>query len=154
MFLAPFTILGGATDYLLGSLVLGGQGSITGMGNVAPRVCCKAFELASSGNNEEAHKYAGVISNAELSLGRGAVVGTKVGIFLGFTPTRGANETQYATVLANSYPPSAAVCRKPLLSVTQGTKSDVDERCDEIIELEKRLVKEGYLGRKLQSQRG
>lgn len=58
--------------------MLGGQGSITGMGNVAPRVCCKALQLAANGNHAEAQKYAGIISNAEVSLGRGAVVGTKV----------------------------------------------------------------------------
>lgn len=78
-YVAPFTILGGATDYLLGSLVLGGQGSITGMGNVAPRVCCKTFDLAVNGHHDEALKYARLISNAEIALGRGAVVGTKVG---------------------------------------------------------------------------
>jgi hypothetical protein len=48
------------------------------MGNVAPRVCCKAFELAMHGDLAEAGRYAGVISEAEVSLGKGGVVGTKV----------------------------------------------------------------------------
>jgi 4-hydroxy-2-oxoglutarate aldolase len=60
---------------------VGGKGSITGMGNVAPRVCCKAFELAVGGDLAEARRYAGVISEAEVSLGKGGVVGTKVSPF-------------------------------------------------------------------------
>jgi dihydrodipicolinate synthase/N-acetylneuraminate lyase len=81
--LAPFTILGGATDYLLGAVAVGGQGAITGMGNVAPRVCCKAFELATKGDVAAAEEFAGEISRAEWALGKGGVVGTKVSFAMG-----------------------------------------------------------------------
>jgi uncharacterized protein (DUF433 family) len=123
------------------------------MGNVAPRVVCKAFELAKNGSHAEALKYAGVISNAEVALGRGAVVGTKVRVS-DLASDRAlcqhrADLWQYATVLANSYPQSASACRKPLLAVTESNKSNVEARCEEIILLEKHLTKEGYTGKGL-----
>lgn len=73
--------MGGASDYLLGTVAVGGQGAITGMANVAPRVCVKAFELARAGRHEEALQYARVISTAEWGMGKGAILGTKVSVF-------------------------------------------------------------------------
>jgi len=55
------------------------------MGNIAPRVCCKALELGMNGDLAEARRYAGVISDAEVSLGRGGVIGTKVSRFGRYT---------------------------------------------------------------------
>ena len=73
-----FTILGGASDYLLGALSVGGKGAITGMANVAPRVCAKAYELHMAGKSSEALKFGGLISRAEWAMGKGAILGTKV----------------------------------------------------------------------------
>lgn len=75
---APFTVLGGASDYLLGGLAVGGKGAITGMANVAPRVCLRAFELYQAGRAEEAMKYASAISTGEWAMGKGGILGTKV----------------------------------------------------------------------------
>ena len=55
------------------------------MGNIAPRVCCKALELGMRRDLAEARRYAGVISDAEVSLGRGGVIGTKVSRFGRYT---------------------------------------------------------------------
>ncbi|WVF70756.1 hypothetical protein IAT40_005550 [Kwoniella sp. CBS 6097] len=126
---SPFTILGGATDYLLGALAVGGQGAITGMANVAPRVCAKAFELASSGKVEEALEFAGLISQAEWGMGKGAILGTK-----------------YMVVWANGYPPTAALARKPLALCPESTKEHIRAVGSEIVEMERRLESQGWAG--------
>ncbi|WVQ85340.1 hypothetical protein IAT38_007505 [Cryptococcus sp. DSM 104549] len=126
---SPFTILGGATDYLLGALAVGGQGAITGMANAAPRVCAKAFELARAGRHEEALKYAGAISTAEWGMGRGAILGTK-----------------YMTVFANGYPADAAIARKPLALCPESTKVHCREVAEEILALERSLEQQGWAG--------
>jgi 4-hydroxy-2-oxoglutarate aldolase len=76
---ASFTVLGGATDYLLGGLSVGGKGAITGMANVAPRACAKAFQLFQAGKTTEALEIAGEVSKAEWGMGKGGIMGTKVG---------------------------------------------------------------------------
>lgn len=76
--LEPFTVLAGASENLLGSTAHGVEGAITGMTNLAPRVCLKAFELARAGRYDEARVWAVEISRAEWALIRGNVVGTKV----------------------------------------------------------------------------
>ena len=73
-----FTILGGATDYLLGTLAVGGHGAITGMANVTPRTVAKVYEMGSTGRVAEALELAGMISRAEYSLGKGGLLGGKV----------------------------------------------------------------------------
>lgn len=75
---APFTVLGGATDYLLGTLAYGGKGAITGIANVAPRVCLKVYELALAGKAQEAAQLAGELSKGEWVMGRNNILGTKV----------------------------------------------------------------------------
>ncbi|WRT63967.1 uncharacterized protein IL334_000894 [Kwoniella shivajii] len=134
---SPFTILGGATDYLLGALAVGGQGAITGMANVAPRVCARAFELGVQGKIEEALKYAGAISQAEWGMGKGAILGTK-----------------YMTCWANSYPSNAALARKPLALCTEAVKDHCRSVAEEIVALERQLEKEGWVGAALRAQNG
>jgi 4-hydroxy-2-oxoglutarate aldolase len=75
---SSFAVLGGASDYLLSALVVGADGCITGMGNVAPRACVKAMELFQAGKTAEATKLAGEISRAEWALGKGGITGVKV----------------------------------------------------------------------------
>ncbi|OCF32851.1 dihydrodipicolinate synthetase [Kwoniella heveanensis BCC8398] len=126
---SPFTILGGATDYLLGALAVGGKGAITGMTNVAPRVCAKAFELASAGRVEEALEFAGLISQAEWGMGKGAILGTK-----------------YMVAWANNYPLTAALARKPLALCPESTKEHVRAVGAEIVEMERQLEAQGWTG--------
>lgn len=71
-------MLGGASDYLIGALAVGGEGAITGMANVTPRVIAKAYDLFQSGKQAEALKLAGLLSRSEWALGKGGVLGTKV----------------------------------------------------------------------------
>ncbi|KAK8865827.1 hypothetical protein IAR55_000975 [Kwoniella newhampshirensis] len=131
---SPFTILGGATDYLLGALAVGGQGAITGMANVAPRVCARAFELAQAGKHEEALEYAGAISVAEWGMGKGAILGTK-----------------YMVTWANKYPATAALARKPLALCPESTKEHVRSVGAEIVALERSLEHQGWAGAAIQN---
>lgn len=75
---ASFTILGGGSDYLLGTLAVGGEGAITGMANIAPAALQKVYELHTCGDHASALQLAGVISRAEWTLGKGGILGTKV----------------------------------------------------------------------------
>ncbi|WWC58389.1 uncharacterized protein I303_100929 [Kwoniella dejecticola CBS 10117] len=129
---SPFTILGGATDYLLGSMAVGGQGAITGMANVAPRVCMKAFELSLQGKHEEALEYAQAISQAEWGMGKGGILGTK-----------------YMTTWANSYPSESEIARKPLAICPEATKEHCKSVAKLIVDLERRLEKESWAGQNL-----
>jgi 4-hydroxy-2-oxoglutarate aldolase len=81
---APFTVLGGASDYLLGTLAVGGKGAITGMANVTPRVLSKIYELSVTGHQAEALELASVLSSSEWALGKGGILGTKVGLSVHF----------------------------------------------------------------------
>jgi uncharacterized membrane protein (Fun14 family) len=49
------------------------------MANVAPRACAKAFELFQAGKTIEALEIAGEVSKAEWGMGKGGIMGTKVG---------------------------------------------------------------------------
>lgn len=75
---APFTILGGTSDYLIGTLAVGGKGAITGMANITPRALAKVYDLVQAGKQAEALKLAGLISRSGWALGKGGLLGTKV----------------------------------------------------------------------------
>lgn len=63
----------------MGALAVGGKGAITGMANVTPRVIAKAYELYEAGQHAEAIELAGLVSRSEWALGKGGILGTKVG---------------------------------------------------------------------------
>ncbi|GFZ50302.1 Putative 4-hydroxy-2-oxoglutarate aldolase, mitochondrial [Saitozyma sp. JCM 24511] len=126
---SPFTIVGGASDYLLGALAVGGKGAITGMANVTPRVIAKAYELYETGQHAEAIELAGLVSRSEWALGKGGILGTK-----------------YAIQWSNSYPSTAALARKPLPLVPEYTKQNIEQELAEIVALDRQLEKEGYVG--------
>ena len=73
-----FSVLGGASDYLLASLSVGAQGCITGMGNVAPRTVMRAYNAFRAGELDEARNLAGEIAHGEWALGKGSINGVKV----------------------------------------------------------------------------
>lgn len=73
-----FTILGGATDYLLGCLSVGGHGAISGLASLAPRVCVRAFDLVNEGRLDEALELQKEMSKAEWGISKGGLLGNKV----------------------------------------------------------------------------
>ncbi|RSH90372.1 hypothetical protein EHS25_000977 [Saitozyma podzolica] len=124
-----FTILAGASDYLLGFVAVGAQGTITGTSNLAPRVCVKTWELAQNGPSPEATRLAGLIARGEWTIARGSITGQK-----------------YATIVAQGYPLEAAAARKPILPVSAATRAHVDSETADLIAEERKLEKEGYTG--------
>ncbi|TKY85302.1 hypothetical protein EX895_005464 [Sporisorium graminicola] len=68
-----FFVLGGASDYLIGALAVGAHGTITGMGNIAPRAVVEAQKLFDQGHHKEAVALQHIISVAEWELGKGGV---------------------------------------------------------------------------------
>ena len=45
--------MGGSADFTLPTLIAGGSGIVTGLGNFAPKACVKVFELWAEGKLEE-----------------------------------------------------------------------------------------------------
>ncbi|KDN36552.1 aldolase, partial [Tilletiaria anomala UBC 951] len=70
---ASFFVLGGASDYYIGALAVGAHGTITGMGNIAPRAVVRLQQLWDQGKYEEARSLQGLVSVAEWELGKGGV---------------------------------------------------------------------------------
>lgn len=117
---ASFTVLGGASDYLIGTLSVGGKGAITGMANITPRVLVKVYDLFQAGEREQALELAGVVSRSEWAIGKGGILGTKVsdatGLYMiqlsmrerlfclltGSTPSNGQIPTPHQPLLAAS----------------------------------------------------
>ncbi|SPO45856.1 related to dihydrodipicolinate synthetase [Moesziomyces antarcticus] len=68
-----FFVLGGASDYLIGALAVGAHGTITGMGNIAPRAVVQLQRLFDQGRHPEATELQHIVSLAEWELGKGGV---------------------------------------------------------------------------------
>lgn len=69
----PFTVLGGASDYLIAALSVGAIGTITGMANIVPRTVVKIQSLWDKGEYEEAKSLQHILSIAEWELGKGGI---------------------------------------------------------------------------------
>lgn len=74
---SEFFILAGASDYLLGALSCGAMGTITGMGNLAPKSVVKLCELFEDGAFDKAKALQQTIALAEWELGKTGVPGHK-----------------------------------------------------------------------------
>lgn len=68
-----FFVLGGASDYLIAALAVGAHGTITGMGNIAPRAVVQVQKLSEQGHHKQARQLQHIISVAEWELGKGGV---------------------------------------------------------------------------------
>lgn len=123
--LAPFSVLGGASDYLVPSLSIGASGCITGMCNIAPRLVMQVYNLWRSGKHDEAMKLQGVLSRGEWPLGKGQINGVK-----------------YAVAYWNNLPESAAACRRPVPEAPEAVKQYMRDECKEAIDFERRSEEE------------
>ncbi|KAJ6442402.1 putative 4-hydroxy-2-oxoglutarate aldolase, mitochondrial [Purpureocillium lavendulum] len=72
-----FVALAGQSDWLVPALSVGAVGTITGVGNLYPKVCIQIFELFSSGNVEEAKELQLHLAKMEWGFAKGGVNGTK-----------------------------------------------------------------------------
>lgn len=69
--------MGGSADFTLQTLIAGGSGIITGLGNVAPRACVKVYDLYAAGKVAEAQKMQAVVARGDWGVIAGGVSGTK-----------------------------------------------------------------------------
>ena len=69
--------MGGSADFTLQTLIAGGSGIITGVGNIIPKACVKVYDLYKEGKVEEAQKMQAVVSRGDWGVIAGGVVGTK-----------------------------------------------------------------------------
>ena len=71
-FLPPyFGVYGGSSDYLLPTLHAGGNGCVTGLGNVFPKSTSRLYDLWKEGKLEEARALQDLVSNAEWACKKG-----------------------------------------------------------------------------------
>ena len=69
--------MGGSADFTLQTLVAGGSGIITGLGNIVPRACVKVYDLYAQGKVAEAQKLQAVVARGDWGVIAGGVAGTK-----------------------------------------------------------------------------
>jgi len=72
--------LGGSADFTLPTLISGGSGIITGLGNVTPKACVKVFDLWAAGKIAEAQGAQAVVARGDWAAISGGIVGTKSGL--------------------------------------------------------------------------
>ncbi|EXJ88463.1 hypothetical protein A1O1_05393 [Capronia coronata CBS 617.96] len=69
--------LGGSADFTLQTMIAGGSGIITGLGNIVPKACVKVFNLYAEGKIEEAQKIQAIVARGDWGVISGGVTGTK-----------------------------------------------------------------------------
>lgn len=72
--------MGGSADFTLQTLIAGGSGIITGLGNIVPKACVKVYDLYKAGRVEEAQKAQAIVARGDWAVIAGGVVGTKSGL--------------------------------------------------------------------------
>lgn len=72
--------MGGSADFTLQTMIAGGSGIITGLGNVVPKACVKVYELYKAGKVQEAQRVQAIVARGDWAVIAGGVVGTKVGL--------------------------------------------------------------------------
>ncbi|GAB7353843.1 hypothetical protein MBLNU459_g4209t1 [Dothideomycetes sp. NU459] len=75
-----FLTTGGSADFLLQTLVAGGQGVIAGLGNLAPKACVKVMELYEQGKVEQAREMQAVVARGDWVAIKGGFVAVKCGL--------------------------------------------------------------------------
>ncbi|RMD42643.1 hypothetical protein DV735_g2489, partial [Chaetothyriales sp. CBS 134920] len=76
--------LGGSADFTLQTLIAGGSGIITGLGNIVPRACVRVYDLYKEGKLEEAQRLQAIVAGGDWGVITGGVVGTKSGLETAF----------------------------------------------------------------------
>jgi dihydrodipicolinate synthase/N-acetylneuraminate lyase len=68
--------MGGSADFTLQTMIAGGSGIITGLGNIVPKACVKVFNLYAEGKVEEAQRVQGIVARGDWGVIKGGVTGT------------------------------------------------------------------------------
>lgn len=114
-----FMCMGGSADFTLQTLIGGGSGIITGLGNVTPKVCVQLFDLYGRGKVAEAQKLQAVVARGDWAAISGGIVGTKSAL--------------------QSYFGYGGYARKPLPKPSKAEVAKLAEQFREVVEVEKRL---------------
>jgi dihydrodipicolinate synthase/N-acetylneuraminate lyase len=88
-----FCVLAGQSDWLVPCLSGGGQGCVTGVGNVFPKSVCWLFDLWQEGKVSEAIKLQGLVAQAEKACKEG-IAATKYGTGYFAGPVAGLNNAE------------------------------------------------------------
>jgi dihydrodipicolinate synthase/N-acetylneuraminate lyase len=105
-----FAVLGGASDYLIPSLIGGGSGCVTGVSNIFPKSVVKLYALFQEGRLQEAIKFQSVIAHGEKACK------------LGIAPTK-YGAAHFAGPLAGNNDRATYLPRKPYLPVNETMQS-------------------------------
>ncbi|KAM0723733.1 hypothetical protein Q7P37_000723 [Cladosporium fusiforme] len=77
-----FATMGGSADFLLPTLIGGGQGVIAGLANLSPKTHVKAMQLYEQGRIQEAQKLAAVLARGDWVAIKGGFIAVKTGLRL------------------------------------------------------------------------
>lgn len=111
--------MGGSADFTLQTLIAGGSGIVTGLGNVTPKACVKVFELYKAGKVAEAQRIQAIVARGDWAVIAGGVVGTKAGL-----------EAWYGY---------GGIARRPLPKPTEQEVAKYKSMLQEVVELENSL---------------
>ena len=114
-----FMCMGGSADFTLQTLIAGGSGIVTGLGNVVPKACVRVFDLYASGKVAEAQKAQVIVAHGDWGVIKYGITGTKTGLenYFGY----------------GGYP------RRPLPRFSKQQIEDCNQALKEVVEFEKSL---------------
>lgn len=121
-----FAVLGGASDYLIPSLVVGGSGCVTGVANIFPKSVAKLYMLYQEGRIEEAVKFQGMLAHGEKACK------------LGIAPTK-YGAAHFAGPLAGNHDKTTYFPRKPYTPVNETMQSWIIKSMEALETVEKDL---------------
>ena len=90
---AQFGVFGGSSDYLIPTLIGGGIGCVTGIGNIYPKCVSHLYQLYLDGKINEAVEMQKLIANAEKACKEG-IAATKYGAAYFAGPRAGVMEME------------------------------------------------------------
>jgi 4-hydroxy-2-oxoglutarate aldolase len=114
-----FMCMGGSADFTLQTMIAGGSGIITGLGNVVPKACVRVFGLYASGKVAEAQKAQVIVAHGDWGVIKYGITGTKTGL-----------ETYFGY---------GGYARRPLPRFSKQQVADCDGALREVVEFEKSL---------------
>lgn len=114
-----FMCMGGSADFTLQTMIAGGSGIITGLGNVVPKACVRVFDLYTSGKVAEAQKAQTIVAHGDWGVIKYGITGTKTGL--------------------QTYFGYGGYARRPLPRFSKKQIEDCDGALREVVEFEKSL---------------
>lgn len=69
--------MGGSADFTLQTLIGGGSGIITGLGNITPKACVRVYDLYKAGKVQEAQRIQAIVARGDWGVIAGGVSGTR-----------------------------------------------------------------------------